>query len=236
MRNALLVLVTLNLLAAHPSKADDLFPPAYRGGPLSTAAEWDFLTDQSPIPILPDGDSVNLVVGDSAPLLDSAFPTGAPHPSGSTGGDVSWSSNSNGGYRGGMAGDGLIVFNVPNWIDTEPSKLLRIQVTYTGPSPTTLVIGFMGVPGSSSGVTAFRTSRVDVATHQSLPAGMSYFYEDWQILPNPDWEQVVLFLPHTTFVDQVVIDTISGSAFDPSILFLNGFESGDTNLWSQTVP
>ena len=228
--------ILLTLLMAVAASADDLFPPSYRGAVRSTSAEWDFLTDESPDAIPPDGDSVPLVVGDAASLLDSAFPTGAPHPSGGTIGDVAWSSASNGGYRGGAGGDGILVFNVPNWLDSEPSKRLRLQVTYSGPRPTTLVIGFLGVPGSSDAVTELRVETVEVATSPKLPAGMSYFYEDWQLLPNPDWEQVVLFLAEGTFVDQVVIDTVSDATFSSVYIFSDGFESGDTTSWSSTVP
>ena len=230
------VLALVPLLLASAALADDLNPPSYRGGPLSTSAEWDFLTDQSPKPIPPDGTSVPLVVGDAAPLLDAEFPTGAPHPSGATFGDVSWGSTSNGVYRGGPGDDGILVFNVPNWIDTEPYKQLRLQVTYSGPPPETLVIGFLGVPGSSDGVTELRADRLDVASSNQLPAGMSYFYEDWLLLPNPDWEQVVLFLRAGTVIDQVVIDTISGPDAALSFIFWSSFELGNTSEWSATVP
>lgn len=216
--------------------ADDLNPPSYRGGPLSTSAEWDFLTDQPSDSIQPDGTSVPLVVGDAAPLLNAEFPTGAPYPSGAIFGDVSFSNESNGAYRGGPAGDGVLVFNVPNWIDMEPYKRLRLQVTYTGPAPTTLVIGFLGVPGSADGVTELLVDRLDVASSNMLPPGMSYFMEDWQIMPNPDWEQVALFFQAGTIVDQVVIDTISGQTAEPGFIFFSDFESGDTSDWSSAVP
>ena len=38
---------------------------------------------------------------------------------------------------------------------------------------------------------------------------MSYFYDDWRVQPNPDWEQVVIYFSEGTFVDQVVVDTVS---------------------------
>ncbi len=224
------------LASAFPLFADDLNPPSYRGGPLSTSAEWDFLTDESPEAIQPDGTSVPLVIGDAASAMDAAFPTGAPHPSGATFNDVAWTSTSNGGYLGGPAGDGILVFNVPNWIDEEPVKRLRLQVTYSGPPPSTLVIGFLGVPGTADGVVEFKVDRLDVASAVQLPVGMSYFLEDWQIHPNPDWEQVALFLEEGTFVDQVVIDTISGVTEEPGFLFYSGFESGDAGEWSSMVP
>lgn len=192
--------------------ADDLNAPSYRGLPRSTSAEWDFLTDQPTNNIQPDGTSVPLVVGDVAAQLDAAF-VGDPHPSGSRfgGATVAWTpSISNGGYlaTGISSVDRGLVFNVPNWIDQEPLKRLRVQVTYQGPAPTTGVFGSLGVPGSSDGVVEQFVGRV-TDTSPSLPAGLSYFYDDWTCRPNPDWEQVVIYMSEGTFVDQVVIDTVS---------------------------
>ena len=189
------------------------------------------------MPSAPDGNEVPLVVGDAAVLLDAAFPTGAPHPTCALLGSISYSGQaSNGGYVGGQDGTGVLVCNVPNWIDTEPEKRLRLQVTYRGTEPGTLVIGFLGVPGSSEDVDEFVLARTD-DTDPQLPNGFSYFYEDWKLFPNPDWEQVVIFVPASTFIDQVVIDTISGPVTPGDIpVFSDGFETGDTTRWSSTVP
>lgn len=229
------LLLATSLLTTSPISGDDLNPPSYRGGPLSTSAEWDFLTAQMPDNIQPDGTTVPLVIGDAAPLLNAAFPVGAPHPSGATFGDIEWNTTSNGGYRGGPEGDGGLVFNVPNWIDTEPEKRLRLQVTYRGGPPPTAVFGFLGVPGSSDGVTGGLARRVP-DTDPSLPNNSAYFYEDWLLYPNPDWEQVVVFVPTGTFVDQVVIDTISGPLTGPLLSFADGFETGDVSRWTIAVP
>jgi hypothetical protein len=198
--------------ACRSAIADDLNPPDYRGLPRSTSAEWDFLTDQPVNNIQPDGTSVPLVIGDAAPLLDAAF-AGDPHPSGSRfgGTTVAWTGAiSNGGYlaTGPSSVDRGLVFNVPNWIDQEPLKRLRVQVTYQGPAPETQVFGSLGVPGSSDPVTEVFVGRV-ADTSTSLPPNMSYFYDDWTCRPNPDWEQVVIYFSDGTFVDQVVIDTVS---------------------------
>jgi hypothetical protein len=213
-----------------PAIADDLNPPGYRGLPRSTSAEWDFLTDQPTNNIQPDGTSVPLVVGDTQPQLDAAF-TGDPHPSGNRfgGPSVAWTGAiSNGGYQatGPSSVDRGLVFNVPNWIDEEPLKRLRIQVTYQGPAPTTDVIGALGIPGSSDNVVEQFVTRV-TDTSPSLPAGMSYFYDDWTCRPNPDWEQVVIYMSDGTFVDQVVIDSVS---FVPEPSFLAMVVSGLAGL------
>ena len=234
-RPVLCFLLATSLWATAPILGDDLNPPNYRGGPLSTSAEWDFLTVQPIDNIQPDGTTVPLMIGDAAPLLNAAFPVGSPHPSGATFGDIEWTGSSNGGYRGGPKGDGGLVFNVPNWIDTEPEKRLRLQVTYRGGPPPTAVIGFLGVPGSSEDVREALARRVP-DDDPSLPNQSDYYYEDWLLYPNPDWEQVVVFVPTGTFVDQVVIDTISGPLTGPILICADGFESGDVSRWTMSVP
>ena len=112
-------------------------------------------------------------------------------------------------YLAGTSGQSGLVFNVPNGIDLEPVKYLRLQVTYSGQEPGTRLFGFVGgVPGTSDGVIVESVGRAPIA-NPDVPQGMSYFYEDWQIFPNPDWEQVVIDMFPGTFIDQVVIDTIS---------------------------
>jgi hypothetical protein len=184
--------------------ADDLTPPPYRGGPRSTSAEWDFLPEDGggiSNPLLPDGNTVPLVVGDFEPQLDAAFPGGAPHPSGFANGGLTYNGF---GFSNNTNEPLPISFNVPNWIDQEPFKLLRLQVTYRGELPTTSVFGFLGVPGDTAAV-------IEIPSPPVLGTGTDplYFYQDWELFPNPDWEQVVLTLPPGTFVDQVVIDSIS---------------------------
>lgn len=215
--------------------AHDLNPPSYRGMPLSTAAEWDFNTNQPPVSIQPDGADVALVIGDMAPALNGAFPGSAPHPSCSKFGDVAWMALGNQqGYLSGPLGNGGVACNVPNWIDTEPEKRLRVQVTYIGAAPSTVVFGFLGVPGSSAMVSEVFVQRVPDGG--GLPSGNLYFYDDWRLFPNPDWEQVVVYLPAGTFLNQLVIDTISGPLSDDVPIFADGFETGDTSRWSETTP
>ena len=179
--------------------ADDLNPPPYRGGNRSTLAEWDFDQDGTN-PLLPDGD-LPTVVGDFNTALDVAFPNGAPHPSGFANTGLTYNGE---GFSNNDDVTHPMTFNIPNWIDLEPFKLLRLQVTYTGPTPGTDVFGFLGVVGTADLVSETLVNTVPGTVGQSL-----YFYQDWELRPNPDWEQVVLFLQPGTFIDQVVIDTIS---------------------------
>jgi hypothetical protein len=229
-----LLLLLVLALAATAGLADDLNPPEYRGRPLTTAAEWDF--DADAVYTQPDGDEVALVTGDSKPLLDGAFPPGAPHPSCRRFGDTQWSTLAgDGGWSGGPAGTGIIACNIPNWMNDNPEKRLRLQVTYSGPAPSTNVFGSIGVPGTGSGVTEVYLSRT-AATSDALPSGARYFYEDWRIFPNPDWEQVVIYLPHGTFLHQLVVDTLCGQLSGPVALFNDDFESGNTDRWFDEIP
>jgi hypothetical protein len=196
------------------SWADDVSPPSWpRLGATnrSTSAEWDF-DDDGTNPLLPDGNTVPLIVGDFKPTLDGAFPGSAPHPSGAASGVLTYTAGS--GFLNSGTAPGTIAFNVPNWIDQEPFKFLRIQVTYTGPTPGTRVFGFLGVPGDGNAVTEFPGAVVLGTVGQSL-----HMYQDWTLQPNPDWEQVVVDVPVGTFIDQVVIDTIS-TIPEPSALAL----------------
>jgi hypothetical protein len=194
-------------------RADDLNPPSWPrlgASNRSTSAEWDF-DDDGANPLLPDGDTVPLIVGDFKPMLDAAFPGGAPHPSGFASAGLTYTGAS--GFLGTAVGGGTLAFNVPNWIDQEPFKFLRLQVTYTGTTPGTGVFGSIGVSGGPE-VTETPGPIVPGTAGQSL-----YFYQDWTLQPNPDWEQVVLFVPAGTFIDQVVIDSIS-TVPEPSALAL----------------
>jgi len=71
------------------------------------------------------------------------------------------------------------------------------------------------VQGHDPGTTVyneFPQGRVDVdATH---------FYEDWIIVPNPDWEDIYFSLPQGVIVEQVIIDTISPEPGTVSLLMI----------------
>ena len=189
------------LCVATWSAAEDLNPPGYRGLLNSTSAEWDF-TGPAGV-FFPDGSSVPLVVGNTGPVAPGS---GVPFPFCVLFGGASWV-----GPPGGIAGAGTIACNIPNWHDNEPVKRQRVQVTYKGPKPSIREFCFLGVPGSSDLVTETLVAEVADTTLGLLGSGGSYFYQDWECRPNPDWEQVVVDIPSGTVIDQLVIDTISSS-------------------------
>jgi hypothetical protein len=112
------------------------------------------------------------------------------------------------------------LFEMPNFIDPLPVKLVRIQVTYFGLLDPTIPLVEGKDPecpaGDCPGV--FVQHVVDTAE----TPGASYFFEDWFILPNPDDDRFGIIAPPGTTVHQVVIDTISFAVPAPSTLLLFG--------------
>jgi len=94
-------------------------------------------------------------------------------------------------------------FFIPNFVDSLPLKLMRIQVTYFGTEPI-----LSGIIASDSGGPV-QTAELDHVIDAALTGGALYYYEDWQLWPNPDWEIVQIFVPGGSTLHQVVIDTIS---------------------------
>ena len=210
-RAATIVLVFGALVfLAVPAMADDLNPPAYRGAPLSYTAEWDLFTN---------GTFAVGIDADSESSTDDSDPNTYLHNGFSTHLDFTGTgwllSPAQGGGFWNSAGTAQFAANVVNWIDDEPHKLLRIQVTYSGgPAPTiTGMVGYNPVTGDPDSI-------------GSLLGGLSipstYYYEDWKIIPNPDWEQIVFDLPTGTIVEQLVIDTVSPEPASLSLLALGG--------------
>lgn len=102
----------------------------------------------------------------------------------------------------GGTGGGTLFFDIPNVPDFHPVKHLQIQINgvwdMSPPPIVTLLDGFIGLgvfPG------------VFVASDETFPG--FHRVEDWDIFPNPDFETLMLFIPEGSFVNQVVIDTIS---------------------------
>ena len=180
-------------MAHGPARADNIVPPGWVGDdpPYETAQEWDF---SSPGPIAPDGDTV--------PLMNPGVPMAIPgagvayDPDGPFGLD---------GYVGlpGIPGGGTILFMVPNIPDDRPVKHLRIQINGvwdTAPAPPAVA----GLTGSEMGDIV---PGVFVTSDETFPG--FHRWEDWDIFPNPDGEELVLHVPPDAFVSQVVIHTIS---------------------------
>ncbi|MDP6545503.1 MAG: PEP-CTERM sorting domain-containing protein [Phycisphaerae bacterium] len=184
-------LISVTALLAANVRADDFAPPTewVRGDPLSTAMEWEFFTDDNGH-TPPDGDTVETVGGS----LGSGALTVSSHPHTPTwlpgDGDGQW-----------VAGTipMFMEFQIENWIDTEPMKFLRIQVTYGGPVP------------SISSIWAHHATdpSVDIVPTGITPFSLNHILFEYELFPNPDFELFVLEVPPGGSIDQVVVDTIS---------------------------
>ncbi len=178
---------------------------------LSTSADWDFLTNSAQL--APDGNNVVLNAGNSGqgPLLNvspNMTWSNALDP------DGEWTTNQNAVTPGAMS------IPYPNWLDQEPIKYLHFQTLWSS------LAGLAGAPN-------FTIDSIDsangpilslippVQTFDYLQANGQYNHvEDWQIIPNPNWENIVLHVPQGTSIDEVVIDTISIPEPAAGLLFL----------------
>ena len=168
--------------------ADDVVPPEWRGDGLYTFQEWEFMT---PGAIPPDGE------------IPTFNPNGVPLMTPGSG--VAWDPNFQtfglDGYVG-NAGGGSLLFAVPNYIDLEPEKFIRVQIN-----------GVWGVtPPSVASIAAVDNVEPNpviqfLASDERFPG--FHRWEDWLILPNPDSETIQIDVPSGAFVNQVIIETTS---------------------------
>jgi hypothetical protein len=161
--------------------ADDLNPPSYRGDPLSVFAEWQLIQGTT---------TLNLTQYN---WVDDNDPSTTLHPL-----QVSnpVSPNSANSYQ----------FQLPNFIDTQPIKHLRLQITWINTPQLPLSIQTQAMDG----VTTVIGTIVYASTPVSIAAiGGTYQYFDIDFVPNPDFERVLVNLPADAVLWQTVIDTVS---------------------------
>lgn len=190
---------------AIPTFADDLTPPPWDrlGAPNYTVAlEWEFLADGGSSPYAADATSFTMYDGDgfTVPEPSSVLPSG----------NISWNSyDGDGGWTGGVGG-GALNFRVANWVDTEPIKYVRVQITYdrgaAGLDPYISFIIANDIADPDPVETFIGATDGPIA---SDPAGRFHRLEEWTITPNPDFESIQIVVPEGVTIDQVVIDTIS---------------------------
>ena len=182
--------------------ADDLTPPPWRdfAHPYYTLSAWDFVTPANPTP--PDGHGPPLppIVGDGGPP--------PVVPSATMGATMAYDAGIGGWFPIGTAGGDIHLY-IPNWIDFEPLKLIRVQMTY------------FGDPGASPDIVLVSGGDNVVGPVVGAPLGPPsilvldpfdthfHWFQDWAITPNPDWEFIDIFVPRDTVIDQIVVDTIS---------------------------
>lgn len=174
--------VVLTMVCA-PALADDFAPPSWRGDPLSTLYAWEFATNANPLD--PDG-SPPMVAGDYGPL--EATINGLTWIQGD--GDGAWVCAGNG---------GSVILDLPNWVDLEEIKYIRVQVTFGSVAPTVSV----------SAMDFGNETYIDHGRDERVIVDSTHLYEDWYIMPNPNWEQIAIAVPVGGSIDEIVVDTIS---------------------------
>jgi len=188
-----ILLICIIVLLTGIARADDFAPPPWvRGVPLSTAMEWEFLTDANGH-TGPDGNTVATVPGSLGSGTVSIYGN-------SPGVTPIWSIGDGDGQWSAPINDPIAMeFQIENWIDNEPVKYLRIQVTYGGTPPS--VTGLWAHHASENPVLIVPTGTTAFST--------THLLFEYELYPNPDFELFHLDIPPGASIDQVVVDTIS---------------------------
>ncbi|MBM4102625.1 MAG: PEP-CTERM sorting domain-containing protein [Planctomycetes bacterium] len=179
--------------------ADDLNPPLYRGKPLSVFAEWQ---------LVPGSTILNLTQSN---WVDDNDPSTTLHP-------LPFSNpvqpNAPGQYQ----------FQLPNWIDKEPIKYMRVQLTWMGDLNPPISLASQALDGTNT----IWGQTVNISPLQVDAAQIkAYQYYDLIFQPNPDFERVNVTLNPNSVLSQVVIDTVS-TVPEPATMGLLGL--GALNL------
>jgi hypothetical protein len=201
--------IALVVLAANFPVRADFAPPPWRDDPTTVFAHWTFtptgtVREHSFGPD-PDGPS-----GPIAPFMGAPFGPGSepflmytPDPSMPSAPEGS---------------AGIYEFSIPNWVDDFLLKCIRIQLQYTfnpgpptGPFPTIgPIMAFDPTAPDGMVPSGNITQKFDTTPEAVPPGGLTYQeFEDWQIVPNPDWEKFQVQIPVGIHLDWVVVDTLS---------------------------
>lgn len=176
--------------------ADDINPPPYRGQPGSVMASWEDY-------------------GNGLILEDWGYEPGSYPLWG--GGDILPGLEMSDAPGGGVLYD----FWLPNFIDPDNFvKEMRIQVTFFDPADSgngPLIWNLWGANDGAPVAGSLGGHVVDAA----VTPGAFYFFEDWTMRPNPDWEFVNIFAPNGISLQEVVIDSVSYVPLPPAV-FLFG--------------
>ena len=183
------------LLTGTGARADDEFPPSWRGNPGSTYQQWAFSTNDA---------------SDVAPESENN-PYGNPLATVNVGMYGSGWYNTNPGVYGAKqgwwdVGEGSIVLDIPNTSNTGPGtfKEIWVQVTYwldINAAPTVSI----DLPGAT------KTDEQSVKILNG-PTGGAWWLDQskWYVEPNPLSETITITGSPTagSQIDQIVVDTI----------------------------
>ena len=216
-RTHIALALSLGLGAAGTSLADDLAPPPWDrlgAANYTTAAEWEFFAS-GPMTYVADGVEVPYIGGDGG----GGFPSDLL-----TAGDISWSSYDGDGAwtaNPGGADDAMLNFRVSNWVDTEPLKIIRVQMVYDRGGTSSAPYVFDIIPFDPLGTDSITPISVTDTPIPLDALDRIHRLEVWEIEPNPDFESIQIVVPDGVSVDQIVIDTIS-TVPEPSALAIIG--------------
>ena len=179
-------------VAAAPAVAHDVCPPWFRGSPLTVYAEWEFIDpymyDEEPSDMYWIGDGIH-------EFHPYCFTHNHPY-------DLYWEEDPTEPgdgriYTGGMPG--RCEFFVCNFIDDYPYKFIWVQITYGGE----------GVPYVLETFAPPWEAPIYGELIRVVPCVPGQRVESWVLPINPDREYVIVDIPPFTWVDQVIIETIS---------------------------
>ncbi len=174
---------------------DDIAPPDYRGQPVSTFVHWDFgVTGANPVDFGfgPDPDGLTGPITPNT-AVDPSLQIFTPDP---------------------QHPFTTYLFTMPNWIDDLPLKKLRIQITYTdliagdGSFPVPAIAN-LSATDNGNAVNPSGIINTFVTTPENVDLDTFFFFMDWEIRPNPDFETFEVQVPSGVSLDQVVFDSIS---------------------------
>jgi len=129
-----------------------------------------------------------------------------------------------------LSDDATLHYNLPNYIDNVPSKLIRVEFTYldpdnTGKTPFIRWIEFFDptIPGGMDSFDPVQGNAVTTVWQTPSPPGMKgQIYEDWILMPNPDWEIITVAVPSGIILQETFIHTISPEPATLGLLVLGG--------------
>jgi len=158
--------------------------PSYRGGPNSATFVFNFLA--------PGGDTAVFDDQSSYPISNAVTAN-------------AFKNDNDGRYY---------TFQLPNFIDSEPFKLMRVQINYAGnPSGPAINLTQLGGFDPEQPVLDLDTTLPAAIPNLDTDSGYIYAARDFTIYPNPDWEQIQLEMPQGLSFDDdvwnVIIDTQS---------------------------
>jgi hypothetical protein len=189
----------------------DLFPAPFRGQPGTIYAAWDFGSPVNPA----NADVVNTVPLPGAPLTQ-LYPSAELQNLGwlPAGADGGWYGLPGQLYT--LPDGGIINITMPNYIDFEPIKQVWIQIRYLPGIESPYVAAIEALDNEVGQVYGVLNGYTDYTDS-------GFRVESWSIVPNPDVEQIQIFVPYSVFVDSVVIDTISVPEMSTLTMSAGGF-------------